>query len=109
MKKLLLIVTNVGMYVSGRLKNSSAENDRTVDIEFAQAFDAVGNIVVFSQSLNSPEGEKTKIVRTGLPDETLKLKQQQGKNILTGGATIPSHLATLGLITIRRIHAISYF
>jgi hypothetical protein len=50
-----------------------------------------------------------KIVRTGLPDETLKLKQQQGKNILTGGVTIPSHLAALGLITIRRIYAISYF
>jgi hypothetical protein len=46
------------MYASGRLKNSSAENDRAVDIEFAQAFDVVGNIVVFSQSLNSPEGEK---------------------------------------------------
>ncbi|SHN32247.1 dihydrofolate reductase family protein [Mucilaginibacter sp. OK098] len=68
------------------------------DYEFAQAFNAVDKIVVFSQSLDSPEGEKTTIVRTGLQDEVLKLKQGQGKNILTGGVTIPSQLAALGLI-----------
>jgi len=68
------------------------------DSEFAQAFDAVNKIIVFSQSLDSPEGEKTSIVRTGLHDEVLKLKQEQGKNILTGGVTIPSQLAALGLI-----------
>ena len=66
--------------------------------EFARAFDAVDNIIVFSQSLDSPEGEKTRIVHTGLYDEILKLKQEQGKNILTGGVTIPSQLAELGLI-----------
>src|ERR1700749_3419155 len=49
--------------------------DRKEDIEFAQAFDAVDKIIVFSQSLDSPEGEKTRIVRTGLRDEVLKLKQ----------------------------------
>jgi dihydrofolate reductase len=68
------------------------------DYEFAQAFNAVKKMVVFSQSLNSPEGEKTKIVRTGLQHEVLKLKHEQGKNILTGGVTIPSQLAALGLI-----------
>ena len=68
------------------------------DIEFAQAFDAVDKIIVFSQSLDSPEGKKTRIVRTSLHDEILKLKQEQGKNILTGGVTIPSQLAELGLI-----------
>jgi dihydrofolate reductase len=66
--------------------------------EFAQAFDAVGKIVVFSQSLHNPGGGKTTIVHTGLQDEVLKLKQQQGKNILTGGVSIPSQLAELGLI-----------
>src|SRR5207249_4145303 len=45
-----------------------------------------------------PEEEKTRIVRTGLHDEILKLKQEPGKNILTGGVTIPSQLAELGLI-----------
>ena len=68
------------------------------DIEFAQAFDAVNKIIVFSQSLDSPEGKNTRIVHTSLQDEILKLKQEQGKNILTGGVTIPSQLAELGLI-----------
>jgi len=66
--------------------------------EFARAFDAVGKIIVFSQSLDTPKGEKTTIVGTGLRDEILKLKQEQGKNILTGGVSIPSQLAALGLI-----------
>ncbi|MGB8887435.1 MAG: dihydrofolate reductase family protein [Candidatus Korobacteraceae bacterium] len=68
------------------------------DYEFAQAFDAVNKIIVFSKSLDSPEGEKTRIVRTNLRDEVLKLKQEPGKTILTGGVTIPSQLAELGLI-----------
>jgi len=66
--------------------------------EFAQAFDAVEKIIVFSQSLDSAEEKRTRIVRTGLHDEILKLKQEQGKNILTGGVAIPSQLAALGLI-----------
>jgi dihydrofolate reductase len=77
-------------------KNHSGQTK--VDIEFAQVFDAIDKIVVFSQSLDIPEGKKTRIVRTGLHDEVLKLKQEQGKNILTGGVTIPSQLAELGLI-----------
>jgi len=77
-------------------KNPSG--DRKADIEFARAFDAIDKIIVFSQSLDSPAEEKTRIVRSGLHDEILKLKQEQGKNILTGGVTIPSQLAALGLI-----------
>jgi dihydrofolate reductase len=66
--------------------------------EFAQAFDAVDKIIVFSQSLSGAEEKKTRIVNTELQNEILKLKQEQGKNILTGGVTIPSQLAALGLI-----------
>src|SRR5260221_1663973 len=66
--------------------------------EFAQAFDAVDKIIVFSKTLDSPEDKKTRIVRTGLQDEVLKLKQEQGKNIFTGGVTLASQLAELGLI-----------
>jgi dihydrofolate reductase len=77
-------------------KNPSG--DRKEDIEFARAFEAVEKIVVFSRSLDSSEEEKTRIVTTGLRDEVLKLKQEQGKNILTGGVTLPSQLAELGLI-----------
>ncbi len=68
------------------------------DYEFAQAFDAISKIIVFSKSLDSAEGNKTRIVRTNLRDEILKLKQEPGKNILTGGITIPSQIAELGLI-----------
>jgi len=66
--------------------------------EFAQAFDSVNNIVVFSQSLDRAEAPKTRIVRTNLQDEILKLKQEQGKNILVGGVSIPSQLIELGLV-----------
>lgn len=68
------------------------------DYEFAKAFDAINKIIVFSQSLESPEGKRTRIVRTSLHDEVLKLKQEQGKDILTGGVSIPSQLVELGLI-----------
>jgi len=66
--------------------------------QFAQAFDSVNNIVVFSQSLEKAEGKRTRIVRTNLQNEILKLKQEQGKNILTGGVNIPSQLIELGLV-----------
>lgn len=66
--------------------------------EFAQVFDATNKIIVFSQSLDSPEGKRTRIVRTSLHDEVLKLVQEKGRGILTGGVNIPSQLVELGLI-----------
>jgi dihydrofolate reductase len=65
--------------------------------EFALAFDSI-NKIVFSRSLGSAEDKNTKIVRTNLHDEILKLKQEQGKNILVGGVDIPSQLIELGLV-----------
>jgi dihydrofolate reductase len=65
--------------------------------EFAQAFDSL-NRIVFSRSLDSLEDKKTRIVRTNLRDEILKLKHEQGKNILVGGVDIPSQLIELGLV-----------
>src|SRR5271155_4219020 len=58
--------------------------------EFAKTFDSI-NKIVFSRSLDSAEGN-TRIVRTNLHGEMLKLKQGQGKNILVGGVDIPSQL-----------------
>jgi dihydrofolate reductase len=72
--------------------NAKALND------FAQAFDSVNKIVVFSQSLEKAEGKKTRIVRTNLRDEILTLKQEPGRNIITGGVNIPSQLMQLDLI-----------
>jgi dihydrofolate reductase len=64
--------------------------------EFAQTFDSI-NKIVFSQSLDSAEGN-TRIVRTNLRDEIFKLKKERGKNILVGGVDIPSQLIELGLV-----------
>ena len=66
--------------------------------DFALAFDAVPNIVVFSKTLDKAESPKTQIVRTNLAEEIRKLKQQPGKNILLGGVDLPSQLVHTGLI-----------
>jgi dihydrofolate reductase len=65
--------------------------------EFARTFDSL-NKIVFSRSLVSAEDKNTRIVRSNLHDEILKLKQEQGKNILVGGVDIPSQLIELGLV-----------
>ena len=66
------------------------------DKDFARTFSSTKKIV-FSRTLDSAEGN-TRIVRTNLQDEILKLKQQPGKNIFTGGVDIPSQLIGLGLV-----------
>lgn len=76
------------------LKDPSATK---ADTEFARAFVATSKIV-FSRSLASVEDGNTRIVRGNLRDEILKLKQEQGKNILVGGVDIPSQLIHLGLV-----------
>src|SRR5690349_22876157 len=50
--------------------------------EFAEAFAAVDSIIVFSRTLATAESTNTRIVTANLRDETLKLKQEPGKNIL---------------------------
>jgi len=72
-------------------------SETKADHEFARAFDSI-NKIVFSRSLDSAEDRNTRIVRTNLRDEILKLKQEQGKNILVGGVDIPSQLMELGLV-----------
>jgi dihydrofolate reductase len=70
--------------------------------EFARVFDSIKRIV-FSRTLDSVEDKNTRIVRGNLRDEILKLKQEQGKNILVGGVDIPSQLIQLGLVDEYRI------
>jgi dihydrofolate reductase len=65
--------------------------------EFARTFDSI-NKIVFSRTLASAEDRNTRIVRTNLHDEILKLKQEQGKHILVGGVSVPSQLIELGLV-----------
>ena len=65
--------------------------------EFASTFDSI-NKIVFSRTLDSAEDTNTRIVRTNLHDEVLKLKHEVGKNILVGGVSVPSQLIELGLV-----------
>ena len=65
--------------------------------EFARTFVSIKKIV-FSRTLNRAEDENTRIVRTDLHGEILRLKQEPGKNILVGGVDIPSQLIELGLV-----------
>lgn len=76
------------------LKSPSATK---ADTEFARAFDSI-NKVVFSRTLDSAESRNTRIIRGNLRDEMVKLKQEQGKDILVGGVDIPSQLIQLGLV-----------
>ncbi len=66
------------------------------EVEYAQTFTAIDK-VVFSRSLSSAEGN-TRIVRTNLGDELLRLKQEPGKNICVGGVSLPEQLIALGLV-----------
>ena len=76
-------------------RNRSGPNRAMND--FAQAFDAVGKIVVFSRSLDKA-GRNTTIVRSNVRDEILKLKQEPGKSILLGGVDLASQIIELGLV-----------
>ena len=67
------------------------------DREFAEAFDSVSKLV-FSRSLDSGEDRNTRIIRTNLHNEIVKVKQEPGKNILVGGVDVPSQLIELGLV-----------
>lgn len=77
-------------------KNNSGGTKQMND--FAQAFEAMKEIVVFSRSLKKAEYKAARIVDSGLREEVMKLKQQEGKNILTGGVDIPTQLMELGLV-----------
>jgi len=77
-------------------KESSGHNDATH--EFARVFDGVGKIVVVSRSIKIVENNKTQIICSNLPDEILRLKQEEGKAIVTGGVDVPSQLMQLRLI-----------
>jgi dihydrofolate reductase len=101
------LLRNVGLLVFGRKTYqlmvpywpdiAKSQSGTKAENEFAQTFDSIDKIV-FSQSLDSAVGTNTRIVRTNLRDEILKLKKEQGKNILIGGVTVPSQLIELGLV-----------
>ena len=101
------VVRDAGLLVYGRVtyqlmvpfwpdvaKNHSMSKTSN---DFADAFDSV-NKVVFSKSLDKVEDKKSRVVHTDLKDETLKLKQEPGKDMLVGGVDLPSQLIALRLV-----------
>ena len=66
--------------------------------DFAHAFANVREIVVFSRTLSHVDEKNARVVSGDLKEEILKLKQQPGKSIMTGGVDIPSQLIQLGLV-----------
>jgi dihydrofolate reductase len=106
------LVRDVGLFVYGRKTYqlmvpywpdvAKDPSSTRADIDFAQAFDSK-NKVVFSRSLDKVEDRKARIVHRNLRDEVLKLKEEQGEDILTGGVDIPSQLIALGLVDEFRI------
>lgn len=77
-------------------KNQSGSTKAIRD--FAAAFDSIDNIVVCSRTLDRVDGKNVSIISGNLEEEVLKLKQQPGGNISTGGVDIPSQLIALGLV-----------
>ena len=80
---------------------AKSQSGTKAENEFARTFDSI-NKVVLSQSLDNADGN-TRIVRSNLQDEIVRLKQEQGKDILTGGVTVPNQLIELGLVDEYRI------
>lgn len=81
---------------------AKSQSETKAENEFAREFDSHKK-VVFSRSLDSVEDKNARIARGNLRDEILKLKQEPGKDILTGGVDIPAQLTELGLVDEYRI------
>jgi len=65
--------------------------------EFARVFSNLNRIMV-SRSIDTVNDEQTTIIHNNLKEEILKLKQQPGKTISTGGVELPAQLIELGLV-----------
>lgn len=65
--------------------------------EYAIAIDTISKIV-FSNTMNSVEWKTAMLVKGGLKDEILNLKNQSGKDILVGSRSLIVALTQLGLI-----------
>ena len=64
---------------------------------FAKVFAGLQRIVV-SKTLEGIDDPQTTLIRDNLKEEVLRLKQQPGKAISTGGIELPARLIELGLV-----------
>ena len=76
---------------------AKSQNMDPVANNFATTFDALKKVVV-SHTISETADPKTTIIRENLKDEIIKLKQQPGKAISTGGVDLPGQLIALGLV-----------
>jgi dihydrofolate reductase len=74
-----------------------AQSESPVINDFALAFDAIPKIV-FSTTLESAQWVNATLMRSGLREEILKLKEQPGKNIAIGSLNIAAQVAQWDLI-----------
>lgn len=101
------LVQGADMFVYGRITYelmvpywpdmARTHSGRKADNDYADAFDAK-KMVVFSRSPESSHDKNATFLHGDLKEEILKLKQQEGGDILTGGVSIPAQLTQLGLI-----------
>lgn len=64
---------------------------------FADVFAGLSRVLV-SKTVNSVADDQTTIIRDNVREEILKLKQQPGKGISTGGVALPAQLIEWGLV-----------
>ncbi|RQO78999.1 dihydrofolate reductase [Pedobacter sp. KBW01] len=64
---------------------------------FAKVFSVLDRVMV-SRTLKEVDDRQTTIIGDNLKEEILKLKQQPGKAISTGGVELPARLIELGLV-----------
>ena len=64
---------------------------------FARVFANLQRVLV-SKTIDSVDDEQTTIIRDNLRQEILKLKQQPGRAISTGGVELPAQLIEWGLV-----------
>jgi dihydrofolate reductase len=64
---------------------------------FAKTFANINRVMV-SRTIDRVDDEYTNVINENLKEEILKLKQQSGKAISTGGVELPTRLIELGLV-----------
>ena len=79
-----------------------SQSDAKPANDYATAFDSIKKLVI-SRSLDSVADKNSRIARGELRDAILGLKQEPGKDILTGGVAVPTQLMELGLIDEYRV------
>jgi dihydrofolate reductase len=101
------LIRNIDVFIYGRktyqlmdpywpniAKTHSGEKPEN---DYADVFDSKKKLV-FSRTLPGSQNGNTRITQADLRDEILKLKNEEGKDLLTGGVSIPSQLIQLDLV-----------